>query len=599
MNENTKFQPSFAAWRFYLTLSIIALAVSGLAWRVFDLAILDQHFLRQQGNERILRLISTPSFRGMIVDRNGFPLAVSTTVCSVWINPQEFSLQKPTLISLAHLLAMKPKEIIAIANHNKKKKREFVYLKRALAPEVANQIKALNISGIYLQQEHRRYYPEGEAVAHVVGYTNIDDRGQEGLELAYNHWLQGEPGKKWVIKDRLGRIISDVQKVEEQKAGQDLVLSIDRRIQYLAYRELAAAIALNKARSGSAIVLDSKTGEILAMVNLPSYNPNNRPARVNDSMRNRAMTDTFEPGSTIKAFTIASALESGLYQPNSTVNTSPGWMRVGHNVVRDEKNNGVLSLAQILQYSSNMGAAKVVLSLPPNYLWEILHRVGFGEASNIQFPGEQSGSLVKHNPWGSFVLATLSFGYGMSVTALQLAQAYAVFANGGVKLPTSILRRDHPPLGTQVISPRVAKAMLTLLESVTAKGGTAEGLHIPGYRFAGKTGTAKLVGRGGYQKHHYNASFVGIAPLKDPRLVVAVVIHDPQGKKYLGGPVSGPAFEKIMEGTLRLLDVPPDDEQSLSTTSTIVDAHASKTISNNDDDNDDSDEDTIKDTIKK
>jgi len=548
---------SFNAWRYYLILSVISLAVAGLAWRDFDLAILNQHFLRHQGDERVLRLISTPAFRGMIVDRNGFPLAVSTTVYSVWMHPQAFLASDEGLSSLSHLLAMKPKEILVLQEKNRKKKREFVYLKRSLSPETAHQIKSLNIPGIYLQQEYRRYYPEGEVAAHVVGFTNIDDHGQEGLELTYNQWLEGEPGKKWVIKDRLGRVISDVQRVQDEKPGSDLVLSIDRRIQYLAYRELLSGVMFNKAQSGSAIVLDAQTGEILAMTNVPSFNPNNRAQGKNDNFRNRAVTDTFEPGSTIKAFTVASALETGHIKPNSVIDTSPGWMRVGHNVVKDEKNNGPLSISQILQYSSNMGAAKIVLTLPPDQLWSVLHRFGFGGSTGINFPGEQNG-VLEHKPWGSFPLATLSFGYGLSVTTIQIARAYSVFANYGMKYPISLLRVDKPPVGERALDAKTAKQILALLEAVFAKGGTAENISIPGYRVAGKTGTAWRVGTGGYQKHRYTSLFVGIAPLSNPHLVVAVVIHDPQGKNYYGGLVSGPVFQKIMEGTLRILAVPPD-----------------------------------------
>lgn len=550
---------TYVAWRFYLILSFIVLIVAGLSWRVFDLAVLNQHFLRHQGDERVLRMVSTPSFRGMIVDRNGFPLAVSTTVYSVWINPQEFSPLKEDLSALSRLLGLKSKDITQTVKQTAKKHREFVYLKRAISPELANQIKALNIPGTYLQQEYKRYYPEGEITSHVIGFTNIDDQGQEGLELGYNQWLQGEQGKKWVIKDRIGRVISDVQTIQDEKPGSDLVLSIDRRIQYLAYRELLSGVIQNKAASGTAVVMDTKTGEILAMVNVPSFNPNNRQGVKSDAFRNRAVTDVLEPGSTIKAFTIASALESGVIKPDSVIDTSPGWMRVGRNVVKDEHgNNGLMSISQILQKSSNMGAAKIVLASPPNQLWDMLHRVGFGENTGIGFPGEQSGVLIKHNPWGQFILATLSFGYGMSATPLQITRAYSVLANNGVKLPLSLFKLDQAPQGEQIINPKIAREMLTLLESVFAKGGTAERISIPGYRVGGKTGTAKMVGEGGYQKHRYTSSFVGVAPLSNPRVVVTVVIHDPQGKSYYGGQVSGPVFQHIMEGTLRMLDVPPD-----------------------------------------
>lgn len=554
-----KFQPVFIAWRFYLILTVILLAVTGLIWRVFDLSVLDQHFLRQQGDERVLRLVSTPAFRGMIVDRYGFPLAISTRVYSVWINPKEFSPSKKDLPRVAGLLDLNPKEITDILKRGQKAKREFVYLKRSMPPEIANRIKALNLPGIYAQEAYRRYYPEGEVAAHVVGFTNVDDHGQEGLELGYNEWLQGEQGQKWVVKDRLGRIISDVQKIQEQRPGHDLVLSVDRRIQYLAYRELMTGVVKNKAVSASAVVLDVKTGEVLAMVNQPSFNPNNRPERMNENYRNRAVTDTFEPGSTIKAFSVASALDSGHFKPDTLIDTSPGWMRVGRNRVMDHENNGPLTVTQILQKSSNVGVTRMVLGLPPNQLWNVLHRVGFGESTGINFPGEQSGALVKHEPWGSFTLATLAFGYGISVTALQLARAYDVLANEGIKLPISLLKVDVPPKGERVMDEKRAREMLTLLESVVQKGGTAEAASVPGYRVAGKTGTARQAGEHGYQAHRYTSSFVGIAPLTNPRVVVAVVIHDPQGRQYYGGEVSGPVFSKIMEGTLRILDVPPDN----------------------------------------
>lgn len=548
----------YIAWRFYLILGLICLAVSGLIWRVFDLTILDQTFLRRQGDERVLRLVSTPANRGMIIERNGFPLAVSTEVFSVWMNPLEFSPSKKEISVLGKLLGMKPKEISIILKRSQEGDKEFVYLKRALSPEIAKQIKSLNFPGLYTQIEYRRYYPEGETTAHVVGFTNVDDRGQEGLELQYNQWLDGDPGKQWVIKDRLGRVISKVQSVQEQKPGRDLVLSIDRRIQYLAYRELLAGVVENHAASGSAIVLDTRTGEVLAMVNQPSFNPNNRPAHKSDVFRNRAVTDSFEPGSTIKAFSVASALDSGHFKPNTVIDTYPGWLRVGHNVVRDEHGCGPMTVTQIMQRSSNVGVTKMILSLPPNQLWSLLHRVGFGEVTGIGFPGEQRGSLVKHDPWGAFVVATLGFGYGVSVTPLQLARAYSVLANKGMIIPVSLQRLDEPPKGVRVMDEKIAKEMLTLLEAVITKGGTGEAAHIPGYRVAGKTGTAIKAGDHGYQKHRYVSSFVGIAPVTNPRLVVAVVINDPQGKNYYGGLVSGPVFEKIMEGTLRILDVPPD-----------------------------------------
>lgn len=554
-----QFEPSYIAWRFYIVLGFISLVVVGLLARIFDLVILDQRFLQHQGDERVLRLVSTPAFRGMIMDRNGFPLAVSTTAYSVWVNPKEWHPDSSQVSMLARLLALKPKVINSLLNRYQDKKREFVYLKRSLPPEVAEKVHALKIPGVYTQQEYRRYYPEGEVAAHVVGFTNVDDQGQEGLELAYNEWLQGEPGKKWVTKDRLGRVISDVKLVQEQKSGHDLVLSIDRRIQYIAYRELLAGVTENKAVSGSLVVLDAQTGEVLAMANYPSFNPNKRTSSDRASYRNRAVTDTFEPGSTIKAFTVASAIESNKFKPNSMIDTSPGWMRIGHNIVKDHNNNGVIDLAQVLQLSSNVGAAKMVLNMPADQLWSLLHRVGFGDSTGVEFRGEQVGSLIHHQPWGAFVLATLSFGYGMSVTTLQLSRAYMVLANNGIKMPISLLRLDHAPTGEQVVSAQLAKQMLTLLEAVLKKGGTGQKANVPGYHVAGKTGTSLIAGNGGYQKHRYHSSFVGIAPVSHPRFVVAVVVQDPQGKNYYGGDVAGPIFSKVMEETLRLYSVPPDD----------------------------------------
>lgn len=557
--------PSFITWRFYLVLIIVFTIVAGLVARLFDLAIVEQPFLEQQGNERVLRLVNTPAFRGMILDRNGYPLAVSTVVYSAWMNPKEVSLNATELHRLSTLLNMTPRMLDQLLIHYKKTKKEFVYLRRALSPEVSNQIKSNHFKGIYLQQEYRRYYPEGEIAAHVVGMTNIDDQGQEGMELGYNNWLQGEPGKKWVIKDRLGNIIQDVKTIQSQKTGHTLSLSIDRRIQYLAYRALLAGVKEKNAKSGSAVVLDVKTGEILAMANIPAFNPNNRSTRNRDNLRNRAITDTFEPGSTIKAFTVASALEAGTITKDSVINTSPGWMRVDHNVVKDEKNNGPLTVTQILQISSNMGASKIALALPPNQLWSLLHRVGFGETTNINFPGEQIGMLT---PLKGFPLATLSFGYGMSATTLQLAIAYSIFATHGIKVTPSLLKIEATQKSQRVIQAKVADEMLNLMSSVLNKGGTAEAARVPGYHVAGKTGTARKVGQKGYEQHQYTSSFVGIAPLSHPRLVVAVVVHDPQGKyyyDYYGGFVAGPIFSNIMEGALRVLDVPPDDNTMTAT----------------------------------
>lgn len=548
---------AFIAWRFNLLIFIILFIVIGLIFRVFNLAILDQYFLRHQGDERTLRLVKAHPMRGMIVDRNGYPLAVSTKVFSVWANPKEFDFnQNPVL--LAAQLAMTPQVITHLINRYVNTHREFVYIKRGISPELASNIKALHLPGVYLQEDYKRYYPEAEVTSHVIGFTNIDDQGQEGVELAYNNWLTGDSGKQWVIKDRLGRIIDPVHAIWTPKVGRGLVLSIDRRLQYLAYRELHGGIEKNEATSGSAIVLDARTGEILAMVNQPAYDPNHKPNKIDESFRNRAVTDTFEPGSTIKAFSIVNALHNGTFSKTSIIDTYPGWMRVGHNVVQDEKNFGPLSLAEILQVSSNIGVTKLVLSSSPYEFWNLLKQLGFGEITGVGYPGEQSGTILAPENLGPFSLATLAFGYGISVTALQLARAYLVLANEGNSLPVTLLKLNNPPTGKPVIQAKVAHEMLTLLESVVVKG-TGRQAQVPGYRVAGKTGTTKLVSdKGGYQKHRYTSSFIGIAPVSHPRLVVVVVIHDPKGKAYSGGLVAGPVFEKIMEGSLRILNIPPD-----------------------------------------
>lgn len=554
---------SYIAWRFYLLVSLMVLIVLGLIVRMLDLTVLKQHFLQTQGDARVLRTIMTPAFRGMITDRDGYPLAISTSVFSIWMNPEEFSPTSLQMKSLSKALALKSSTLQSLIKRYENSDNEFVYLKRDVSPDVANKIKSFGIPGVYLQQSFKRYYPEVEVAAHVVGFTDVDDRGQEGLELAYNDWLMGKPGRTVVIKDRMGRSVSTVRSLAEQQPGHDLVLSLNRRIQYIAYRELMAGIKENMAESGSVIVVDVKTGEILAMVNQPSFNPNKRTAKEADAFRNRAITDTFEPGSTIKAFSVASAFATGKYRPSTLIDTYPGWLRVGHNVVKDEHNAGQLTITQILQLSSNVGATKMVLSLPPDQLWKTLHQVGFGEITGIGFPGERSGELMRRNHWDPFALATLSFGYGMSATMLQLTQAYMIFANHGIKIPLSLLRVDKPPVGTRVISDKVANEMMEVLEAVVSKDSGKEELstgrkaQITGYRVAGKTGTSKIVGVHGYEKR-YVSSFVGIAPVSHPRFVVAVLIRDPRGKSYYAATVSAPIFKKIMEATLHALNVPPD-----------------------------------------
>lgn len=560
LNKNKR---TFSDRRSWVVVFILIMIALGLISRLIDLTIINRQFLQNQGNARTVRRLIIPAHRGMIVGRNNEPLAISTSVIAVWIDPSSFNPNFFQMHSLSHLLHISTKTIQTLFLHGRGK--EFVYLKRGLNPSLGEQIKSLKIPGVFLQNEYHRYYPEGPVMAHIVGLTNIDDKGQEGLELAYNNWLEGQSGLRKVIKDRLGHIIADVGSIHSPKSGHDLQLSVDRRIQYIAYRELKAGIEKYKADSGSVIVLDVKTGEILAMVNWPSYNPNER-LRVSDGRyRNRALTDLFEPGSTIKSFSMASVLASGQYTPTSQIDTSPGWMIVAGKRIMDEHNNGVMDLTKILQISSNMGMSKLVLSLPPENLWGMLHNVGFGQVTQSSFPGERSGSLPHFNVWNPFVLATLSFGYGLSVTALQLAQAYAILAHEGIKIPVTFLKvKGNLPSGQRVIDKRISREILDMLESVLTKGGTAPLARVPGYRVTGKTGTVRIVGAHGYEKHHYNSIFIGIAPASRPRLVVAVVLHDPKGRLYYGGYTAGPIFAHVMSNTLHLLNVSPDDLASLN-----------------------------------
>jgi len=549
----------FISWRYYVVLAAISILVGVLAGRVLYLSLVQRPFLQTQGEARSLRVINIPAFRGMITDRNGYPLAVSAAVSSAWVNPQDFSPTAAQWKLLQRYLVINTHKLAQQLHHEKTKGREFFYLKRGLDPTLAESLKNQKIPGLYFQTEFKRFYPEAEVSAQLLGFTNVDDRGQEGIELAYNDWLQGVPGRKVVLHNRLGEVISDLRLLRDQKPGRPVALSIDRRIQYLAYRELMQGVEKNAAQAGTAIVLDVKTGEVLAMVNYPSFNPNHRADAPKNAFRNRAVTDIFEPGSTIKAFSVASALDSGKFNPNTVIDTFPGWIRVGRNVVHDEKNNGELSLAEVLQKSSDVGTTKMILSLPPEHLWEVLHHVGFGEQTGIEFPGEQAGVLVKRPRWGAFMTATLSFGYGISVTPIQLARAYAVLANDGIKMPITLLRRDQVPAGERVMESAVSKQMLGLLESVVeAKESTGRLARVPGYRVAGKTGTARMLANTGYQKDHHISSFIGLAPVSHPQVVVAVIIYDPQGRSHMGSQVSAPIFSKIMQGSLRVLNVQPD-----------------------------------------
>ncbi len=527
-----------------------------LAARALWLQVVTSDYLQEQGNARHLRVIQDNSHRGMIFDRHGEPLAISTPVDSVWAVPGELDEARAQWPTLAKVLGMPARDIAQAVRHYQG--REFMYLKRHVTPEQAEQVKTLNIAGVGLTREYRRYYPSGTVAGHVVGFTDVDDQGQEGIELAHDKQLRAIPGRKRVLKDRYGNIVESVESVTLPVPGKDVTLSIDRRLQYLVYRELKAAVATHHARAASAIVLDARSGEVLAMVNEPGFNPNNRASLRSSVFRNRAVTDVFEPGSTVKPFTVAAALESGKFFPHTLIDTGPGLLTVGRNTIRDTHNYGQLTVSQIIEKSSNVGAARLALALSSRGVRDMFTRAGFGAITGISLPGEVAGRM---NPPSSvpIELATLGFGYGISVTPLQLARAYSVLANGGLVLPVSLLRRDSLPDGERAMSEQTARQVRGMLEQAVSQDGTGVAAQVAYYRVGGKTGTAhKLVG-GEYAKNSYIASFAGFAPASNPRLVMIVTVDEPQGSAYFGGLVAAPVFSKVMAGALRLLNIPPDN----------------------------------------
>jgi len=555
-------QAAFQGRRIFLYLCM-GLAALTLLWRAVCLQVLDKEFLLHQGEARHLRVVSLPAHRGMILDRNGEPLAISTPVESVWINPQELGGEQQRIPELTQLLSMDRDKVQRLLAS--RADREFVYLRRHISPSLAAKVKDLRIPGVYLQREYRRYYPAAEVTAHVLGKTNIDDAGLEGLELAYEEWLAGEPGAKRVVKDGQQHIIEDVESISRPRPGKDLRLSIDRRIQYLAYRELKAAVQEHKARSASAVVLDVRSGQVLAMVNQPSFNPNSRKRMQRSSMRNRAITDVFEPGSTMKPFIVATALESGRYRPDTPVSTSPGWFRVGRNTVRDVHDYGDLDVTGVIRKSSNVGITKIALSLPVEDIWTGLSEVGFGEQTYSGFPGEASGLLSHYSGWNAIETATLAFGYGISVTSLQLAQAYAVLAADGIRRPVAFLEDSEVTEERRVMPQKVARQVRAMLQQAAGPEGTAPAAQIAGYTVAGKTGTVHKSIAGGYSDNKYLAVFAGMAPASDPRLVMVIMVDEPGNGKYYGGQVAAPVFSRVISGALRLLAVPPDNLPLLQT----------------------------------
>ena len=535
-----------------VTLGVCALVLAGrAAW----VQLVNSDFYQRQGEARFVRELPIPTSRGMITDRNGEPVAVSSPVESVWGNPQELLKTPDRLPELAQALGV---PLDHLTNRlSQKADKEFLYLKRRINPDEAQKILAHKIPGVFSQREFRRFYPQGPAMAHVLGFTNIDDRGQEGLELAFDEWLRGKPGSKRVIRDRHGRVVENIDLVRAAEPGKDLTLSIDRRIQFLAYRELRDALVAHKASSGSVVVLDVASGEVLAMVNLPSYNPNAVGGDKPDTHRNRAVTDLVEPGSTMKPITAAAALNAGKVTPATRFDTHPGYMALGKYTIRDHHNYGVLDVTGIITKSSNLGAVKLAEPLPSQYFYEFIKGFGYGTAPNSGFPGEAVGSLREPARWDGLTKATMAYGYGLSATPLQIAQAYATLGNHGrLTTPTFVKGQINEP--RQAVKPEVADQVLRMMQTVTEPGGTATQAAILGYHVAGKTGTARQAAAGGYARR-YTTTFAGLVPASNPRFATVVVINDPQAGSYFAGLVSAPVFRNVMEDALRLMDVAPDD----------------------------------------
>ncbi len=551
----------FFSARHYFVLAVLLAAFVGLVVRAGYLQVLNQAFLLDEGSQRQLRTIDTPAYRGAILDRFGAPLAISTPVDSVWANPQQALLDKSGLKKVTQSLGLDYAQVLAKLQQRASK--EFIYLKRRVEPELA-QKSVMGAEGVYLQREYHRFYPAGEVVSHVLGFTDIDDVGIEGLELTYQDWLKATPGSRQILRDRMGRVVENIAQVSAAQPGRDLHTSLDMRLQYIAYRSLAAAIKYHDATSGSAVLLDAHNGEILAMVNLPSYNPNSRSKNKAAQRRNRAITDVFEPGSSVKPFTLAAAMDRDLFSQKSRINTAPGYMKVTGYAIKDHSNYGVLDLAGILRKSSNVGASKVALSMSSQELWQSFIDYGFGEPTGVSFPAASSGYISHFADWRPLDHATMAFGYGLSVSTLQLARAYSLFANGGRLMPLSLLKQNEQPEATQVMSAQTARRILHMLEQVVGPEGTATQAAINGYRVAGKTGTVRKSAEGGYLDDSYMAVFAGIVPVSNPRLVMAVMINDPKSNGYYGGEVAAPVFREVLSHAVRLMNISPDDVEAIS-----------------------------------
>ncbi|WP_166364454.1 peptidoglycan D,D-transpeptidase FtsI family protein [Pseudomonas akapageensis] len=556
-----KLEGALYPWRFRVVLGLLAVMVAAISWRIVDLQVIDHDFLKGQGDARSLRHIPIPAHRGLITDRNGEPLAVSTPVTTLWANPKEMQLAKDKWPALAAALGQDPKQLSERLEQQASK--EFIYLVRGLTPEQGQVVLDLKVPGVYGIEEFRRFYPAGDVAAHMVGFTDLDDHGREGVELAYEDWLAGVPGKRQVIKDRRGRLIKDIQVTKNAKAGKALALSIDLRLQYLASRELRNAIVENEAKAGSLVIMDVKTGEVLAMANQPTYNPNNRRSMFPAAMRNRAIIDVFEPGSTVKPISMTAALQTGRWKPSDKVEVYPGTLQLGRYTIRDvTKTEGpILDLTGILINSSNVGMSKVAFDIGGESIYRMMSSLGLGQYTGLGFPGERVGNLPNHREWKKAETATLSYGYGLSVTALQLVHAYAALANDGRMVPLSILKVDKEPESAQVMPVETAKTIQGMLQQVIEDSRGVFRARVPAYHVGGKSGTARkaTVGSKGYTENAYRSLFAGFGPMSNPRYAIVVVIDEPGTGAYFGGLISAPVFSKVMSGTLRLMNVPPDN----------------------------------------
>jgi cell division protein FtsI (penicillin-binding protein 3) len=542
-------------WRSQFIVAVIALGFIGLVVRAAYVQVIGNDFFKHQGSVRFLRTQEMPASRGRILDRNGHILASSVPRPSIWASPEDIDRDPAKLKALASVLGLPLQEITKkLSNEDK----SFVWLKRLVTDETAKQVADLKIKGVYDRKEYQRIYPEGEAVAHVVGFTNVEDKGQEGIELAFNKELAGKTGSRQVIKNRLGQVVEDVGNAIEPVDGQDLQLSIDSKIQYVAYEKIKEAVVANKANAGSVVVVDVSTGEVLALANYPSYDPSKRGSLSGSQLRNRALTDTFEPGSTMKPFVITLALDKGVVTPSTMIQTGPGKYQLGSAVISDSHPHGTISVSEVIQKSSNIGTAKIALQMPAHDMWETYTQVGFGQKPHVPFPGAVAGRLRNYKTWQRIEQATMSYGYGVSVSLFQLAQAYTVFARDGELLPVTLLKQEQPAQGQRIFKAEDVQAMRRMLHTVTAPGGTAPKAQTMGYSVGGKTGTAHKQEGKGYAGHKYRGFFVGIAPIDTPRVVVAVMIDEPSNGVYFGGDVAAPVFSQTVQQTLRMLGVQPD-----------------------------------------